>query len=567
MYPEVGNGGYKSVHTATHMVYDAATNRFLPGNHVDLTDRATQCLSSLSLDFERFVPGRPRGSPDMQVQSVSIDGAPASFRFAQPTYPGDPKGPDDRDPRAHEASQHDPVGGPHKNPLPPACSPELTEQPGRTVPSYKLHRQVSPYEESQDGSQCPADKLVITPKAAIPDGHLFTITVNYSGTPGVHYDGDGSAEGWFRAADGNWMATEPVGSEDWMPLNDYPSAKPTYNFSITTERGKAAIANGQRVRVTNNPPDAEFLQGSATTVWHASMPIASYLALTIVGDYTAEVHTVDGTHYYEYQGRQIPARTRAKNAAVMAMQPAITRFEERFTGPFPFASDGIVAGSPATRSSDEEMESMIVFPGDGLGLVYLGGLYHEIFHQWWGDNVTDSNFDMTFFKEGMATLAVQLFGARQAAQKVGGLSTTAGRAAFEHYLVHQFDSLYALGPGFWQLAPSNRSPATYLDLYAVYERPKAALIALRQILGPRRFDAALRAIQHRYAGSSITEPQLEAAFAARLPNHSAACQLRLSQFFKQWFDTAYHGSKPQITGPGLHGHAFYGHGCTAPARR
>ncbi|HEY5091455.1 MAG TPA: hypothetical protein VIK30_15850, partial [Polyangia bacterium] len=93
LYPEVGNGGYTSVHTATHTVYDAATNRFLPGNHVELTDRATQCLSSLSLDFERFEPGHPKGSPEMQVQSVSIDDAPASFRFAQPTYPGDPQRP------------------------------------------------------------------------------------------------------------------------------------------------------------------------------------------------------------------------------------------------------------------------------------------------------------------------------------------------------------------------------------------------------------------------------------------------------------------------------------------
>jgi len=63
LYPEVGNGGYTSVHTATHTVYDAAANRFLPGNQVDLTDRATQCLSSLSLDFERFEPGCPKGGP------------------------------------------------------------------------------------------------------------------------------------------------------------------------------------------------------------------------------------------------------------------------------------------------------------------------------------------------------------------------------------------------------------------------------------------------------------------------------------------------------------------------
>src|SRR5690349_15442574 len=53
LYPETGNGGYTSVHTLVHLVYNAKTNRFLAGNKVVLTDRATQCLSSFSLDFER----------------------------------------------------------------------------------------------------------------------------------------------------------------------------------------------------------------------------------------------------------------------------------------------------------------------------------------------------------------------------------------------------------------------------------------------------------------------------------------------------------------------------------
>ena len=53
VYPETGNGGYTSLHTLMRLVYDATTNRFLPGNRVVLTDRATQCLTSFSLDFER----------------------------------------------------------------------------------------------------------------------------------------------------------------------------------------------------------------------------------------------------------------------------------------------------------------------------------------------------------------------------------------------------------------------------------------------------------------------------------------------------------------------------------
>ena len=100
VYPETGNGGYTSLHTDVHMVYDAPTNQFLPGNHVVLTERATQCLTDFSLDFERTSVD-PVDGPDMTVQSVAVNGRPAAFKFVQPTYPGDPNGQNDPDPRAH----------------------------------------------------------------------------------------------------------------------------------------------------------------------------------------------------------------------------------------------------------------------------------------------------------------------------------------------------------------------------------------------------------------------------------------------------------------------------------
>jgi hypothetical protein len=103
---------------------------------------------------------------------------------------------------------------------------------------------------------------------------------------------------------------------------------------------------------------------------------------------------------------------------------------------------------------------------------------------------------------------------------------------------------------------------------ATYSRPGAAYIAVRQILGHANFGLALRELQRRYGGRSITEPELEAGFSRRLPNHSAGCQARLATFFRQWFDTAYPkgggANRPAITGPGLAGSGFYGvAGCRA----
>jgi hypothetical protein len=543
LYPDTGNGGYASVHTLVHLVYDAATNMFLPGNRVVLTDRATQCLTSFSLDFERQSANTSAG-PDMAVSSVTVNGHPAQFGFVQPTYPGDPNGQDDPNPAAHEASQVNPVGGPDNNPLPPACSPAL---PDTKTPADAL-----------DGTQCPANKLVITPSAPIGDGSTFVVTVRYTGRPGVHNDGDGTTEGWFRAPDGGFVTTEPVASEDWMPLNDYPAAKPTYDFSDSVNAGKTVIANGVLVSVRQNPASQEFPGGSVTWNWHSAAPIASYLVEDSVGNYSLTSRTVDGITFYQAQDTSIGAAQQQSNAAIMDMQPDITAFESQFNGPYPFVSGGVIIGTPSV-SFDEEMQTMIAFSG---GVIDTDTLYHENMHQWWGDNVTEDDYHMTFYKEGLATLAEFFYHARLAEDAAGGPSSPQGQAAFEASLVDQFNKLYRSSGSFWTTAPSNPEPFSLFSGSNTYDRPGAAYIALRQILGPGNFDRALQQLQRTYGGGSISEAQLEAAFHQWLPVQSSACQARLSQFFTQWFDTAYPAgggkNRPMITGPGLAGPGFYG---------
>jgi hypothetical protein len=554
VYPDMGNGGYRSLHTDVHMVYDAPSDRFLRGNHVVMTDRATRCLTDFSLDFERSSVLAEEG-PDLRVRSVTVNGRPASFRFVQPTYPGDPNGPDDPDPRAHQASQVTPVGGPHHNPLPPACSPQLTAtRPG-----------------AQNGEPCPANKMVITPRHPLHRGEVFRVKVAYTGRPGVHLDGDGSTEGWFRSADpagdGGFVTTEPVGTEDWMPLNNHPSAKPTYDFYDTVNAGRTAIANGRLLSSTAHAPDARFPGGSTTFHWRSGAPVASYLVENSVGAFDLSSRRgSDGIRYYEAQASSLrPARKRA-NRAVMDRQQDITAFQSRFNGPFPFPTDGVLVGIP-DASFEEEMQTMITFAG---GRISLDTFHHENMHQWWGDNVSEANFDLTFFKEGMATLGEYLAAARAARAAAGGPGTRTGHAAFQRSLVHRFDRNYARPARFWRHAPSDPTPARLFADSSTYTRPGTAYLALRQILRPHRFVRALHRIQRTYGGRTIDEQQLETAFAHSLPHPSRACRVRLGHFFRQWFDTAYptgSADRPRLTGPGLDGPGFYDArgGCRGPA--
>jgi hypothetical protein len=148
----------------------------------------------------------------------------------------------------------------------------------------------------------------------------------YTGRPGVHHDGDGTTEGWFRAPDGGFVTTEPVASEDWMPLNDYPTAKPTYDFYDTTNAGKTVICNGILEWTRHNKPNTEFPGGSVTYHWHSRAPIASYLVEDSVGNYHLTERTADnGVRYYEAQDTAISPAQRKENLAIMNLQQNITR--------------------------------------------------------------------------------------------------------------------------------------------------------------------------------------------------------------------------------------------------
>jgi hypothetical protein len=559
LYPEMGNGGYTSVHSDVYLAYDTATNMFLPGTHVVHTDRATQCLTDFSLDFERTNSQTAGGAgPNLTVESVTVDGQPATFTFVQPTYPGDPNGQDDPDPLAHAVSNANPVSA--TNPNPPACSPQVSGN-------------------SQNGTQCPANKLVITPATPIPDGARFVVNVAYSGRPGVHVDGDGSTEGWFRVNtaaapnDGSFVTTEPVGTSSWLPLNNHPSAKPTYDFYDTVPVGKTAIANGELVGATIgstnttltptsvNPPDANFPGGSWTWHWHSPEPVANYLVENSIGSYDLVARTSSsGITYYQALASGLTSARKTAIRVNIDQHEDILEFQKGFAGPYPFTTAGIIVALPSVGFA-EEMQTKITFGNGATSTPSLGTINHEQYHQWFGDNVSEASFNMTFWKEGFAQIREYFNTARTAANAAGGLGTPAGDAAFETSLINRFNTNYnTTSSTFWTGAPSNPTVGNLFTTANTYTRPGTAYLALWRILGRDRMIEAMKRIQATYGGGSITEPQLEAEFHQSLPNATAACHARLDQFFTQWFDTAYPSgggaNKPQITGPGLTGPGF-----------
>ncbi|WP_028058034.1 M1 family aminopeptidase [Candidatus Solirubrobacter pratensis] len=557
VYPEAGNGGYKSIHTDIYTVYDAIANLLLPGTHVDLQQRSSQCLSDFSLDFDAHNGLTIGGAPgtDMTVSSVAVNGQPATFKLVQPTYPGDPKGQDDPDPLAHRSGLNIPISA--TNPNPPACAPSVSGTAGLDQP-------------------CPATKLVVTPSAPIPSGTDFTVTVSYTGRPGIRAQGDGRSEGWFRNAtpggEGAMVTSEPLGTMAWMPLNDHTRVKPTYDVYDTVTKGKVAIGNGRLISNGDNAPDANFPGGSTSWHWKSSEPVAAYLVENSIGSFDWNERVgANGVVYFEAQDSAIAPARKALNKVAMDQQEDITHFQEQFNGPFPFNADGIVVALP-NASFEEEMQTKIVFVGGTIGGnqgTNVGTFAHENMHQWWGDNVSYSDHRYTFFKEGQATTAEYFNTGLIAAKAAGGQGTPAGDAAFEASIANSFNAQYrTTSSTYWTVAPSNPTSANLFGNSNTYTRPGISYVALRAILGKDNYTKVLQDAQKNYGGGSITEAQWEAEFHKFMPNQSADCSARLDEFFKQWWDTAYPPgggvNKPSITGPGLNGTSFYNSagGCT-----
>jgi hypothetical protein len=208
------------------------------------------------------------------------------------------------------------------------------------------------------------------------------------------------------------------------------------------------------------------------------------------------------------------------------------------------------------------MQGKITFAGGQIGGstgTSLGTFNHENMHQWFGDNVSEGSFNLTFWKEGFAVLGEYLATARTAA---GGASSG---AAFENSLLGRFNGTGNYGTSsssFWTQAPSRPTVNSLFTTAFTYTRPGTSYVALWFALGRDRMISAMHDIQSTYGGGNITEPQLEQVFRNWLPVPSASCNVRLDQFFTEWFDTSYPAgganttNKPKVTGPGLNGTGF-----------
>lgn len=255
----------------------------------------------------------------------------------------------------------------------------------------------------------PEGRLTIELPRTLRPGQSVAVGIAYSGAPRVapRAPWDGGFV-WARAPGGEpWVATavQGEGCDLFWPCIDHPQGEPgRVDLHITVPSNLSAPSNGVLVGKTDNG------DGTTTWNWTARDPTTYGIALNI-GPYV-ERHAV----YRSRFGNDIPVYFWALNSApaekadaLFAELPLMLDFYEATVGPYPFADEKV--GVVETPHLGMEHQTINAYGNqyrlDGRGFDWL--LHHELAHEWFGNQITNVDWDDMWLHEGLGSYVQPLY--------------------------------------------------------------------------------------------------------------------------------------------------------------
>jgi len=361
-----------------------------------------------------------------------------------------------------------------------------------------------------------ADHLRVDLGSPAMAGERRQFTVRYRGVPaaGLRLLKNKFGERTFFSE--NW----PNNARQWLPMIDHPYDKATSQFIITAPAKYQVVANGLLQEET------DLGDGRRLTHWKQSVPIASWLNAIGVAQFSVHhAGVVRGVELQTWVYRQESATGPAwfEPTARQAME----FFSERI-GPYSYEklanveAAGFGGGTEHASAIFYGENSILTNPATGITRPGTGLIAHEIAHQWFGNSVTEKDWDDVWLSEGFATYFTLLF-----------TEHYQGRDAFVAGLQRSRESIFTLekrSPGVAVLHDNLANMKNVLN-QIIYQKGGWTLHMLRGVIGTESFSAGIREYYRRYRNSSASTDDFRHVM-------EETSGLDLTWFFQQWLARA-----------------------------
>jgi aminopeptidase N len=364
-----------------------------------------------------------------------------------------------------------------------------------------------------------SDLLTVELPTAGRVGERISVSVTYGGEPAAGLVVGPNRHGERTFFSDNW----PNRARNWLPTIDHPYDKATSEMLVTAPAHYQVVSNGVLVEQTDGP------QGLRLTHWRESVPISTWLYVLGVARFAVQ-------HVDDFRGRPIQTwvywqdREAGFYDFAVPTKAAMEFYDER-VGPFAYEKLANVT-SPVTGGGMEAASAIMYHESSVTGersVRWRNVIIHEVAHQWFGNAVTEADWDDVWLSEGFATYFTLLFieHAYGRDEFVAGLRSSAERVFAQ----------YEDEPGY-RIVHDDLYDMSEVTSGATYQKGSWVLHMLRMQVGDEAFWEGIQSYYARHMNGNASTSDFRRAM-------EEASGRDLGPFFQQWL---YSGGNPQLEG-------------------
>ena len=307
----------------------------------------------------------------------------------------------------------------------------------------------------------------------------------------------------------NW----PNKARNWLPLVDHPYDKSTAEFVVIAPNHYQVISNGLLVEETNLNKELK------KTHWKQSVPISCWLYALGVAEFA-----VDYVDYFEGKSIQTWVYKQDRDNGFYDFKIPTKHTMEFFSdyiGPFAYEKLANVQSNSVKggmESATAIFYSDVSVTGD-RSVRWRNVVIHEVAHQWFGNCVTEYDWDDVWLSEGFATYFTLMFREHAYGRDdfVNGLND-AKRLVYNHYKTDKESSI----------VHNNLKDMKDVLTYSLqYQKGAWVLHMLRNYVGEDNFKQGIRNYYKKYYNSTTTTNQFKNEM-------EVVSGMNLDTFFDQW---------------------------------